>query len=155
MTEACSLPMSVVASILQDLQVKGIFDINFQQQFADSVKSHMQHLGFMWTDDTLFRETFCQSSVFERCLSSIAIEHLLSNFMSNKLKLNQPVRRDISSKWETISVECDVQDKTCQFHCVQILVTLRSHIYGQAVIRLRLMIGKLEISETEQFGRTE
>ena len=52
MDEAYSLPISVVASIFQNLQ--GIYDI-FQQQFADSVKSHM---GFIWTDDTLFLETF-------------------------------------------------------------------------------------------------
>lgn len=52
MAETYSLPVSVVASIFQNLQ--GIFDF-FRQQFADSVKSHM---GFMWTDDTLFLETF-------------------------------------------------------------------------------------------------
>ena len=41
-----------------------------------------------------------------------------------------------------------LQDKTCQFHYVQILVTLKNcleqpYIYGQAVTRLRLMKGEL------------
>jgi hypothetical protein len=158
MAEAHSLPMSVVASIFQDLQ--SIFDI-FQQQFADFVKSHMQHLGVTWTDDTIFREIFCQSSVFERCFSSIATEHLFSNFVSNKLKFNQPVRHDVCPKLEVISVECDanlavscdadtgcqkkaiasrepiavgdgeldsLQDKTCHFHYVPILVTLKNYL---------------------------
>jgi hypothetical protein len=76
----------------------------------------------------------------------------VSNFFSNKLKLSQPVRHDISSKREMISVECDanlvmsgdaiasgestavgdgesdrLQDKTCQFHYVPIFVSLKNY----------------------------
>ena len=63
-TEAYSLPMSVVTSIFQDVQI--MFDI-FQQQFTDSFKNRLEHLGISWSDDTLMQEMFSNSSVFGRC----------------------------------------------------------------------------------------
>ena len=51
-TEAHSLPVSVVTSIFQDVQI--MFDI-FQQQFTDSIKNRLEHLGISWSDDVLLQ----------------------------------------------------------------------------------------------------
>jgi len=93
-TEAHSLPLSVVTSIFQDVQ--SMFDI-FQEQFTDSVKNRLKHLGISWSDDILMQEMFSKSSVFERCSSSISTEHAFLNLLKNKFKLNLPVCQEVSS----------------------------------------------------------
>ena len=93
-TEAHSLPVSVVGSIFQDVQ--SMFDL-FQQQFCESIKGRLQHLGVNWNEDMLLREMFSQGSFFERCSSKFSTEHLFSAYLEKQFELNVPISQKINS----------------------------------------------------------
>jgi hypothetical protein len=94
MSEAYSLPISVVESICHDMQI--LFDA-YQQHLVASVTSCMNMFNVNWKDDALMSEILSHTSLFEKCNSKFKTDYLFSKYLAEELKMNIPVTCTVSN----------------------------------------------------------
>ncbi len=94
MSEAYAIPLSVSSAIFNDMQTVVDF---FQQQFADMVKGCLENHSVLWSKDVLLNQLLSADSLFERCKSNFASEHLFSKYLEKNLTLNSPVEIEITA----------------------------------------------------------
>jgi hypothetical protein len=136
-TESYQLSKSMSRSILQDVQT--MFDL-YQKSLVDIVTCRLQHLGMSVADDTILNEVLSSGSLFEIAQNEFATEHLLTNYLSDNMKLISPVAIYASKSDQQLTdtsltddaQNCvrvaDVEHDMLQYHYVPILDTLKNYL---------------------------